>query len=62
MKIGAKCKKVANSTPSVGSLEVKFYLAFTNRIVLTATKQLLEITATSAALRDRAARFYRHCS
>jgi hypothetical protein len=26
----ANCKKVANSTPGVGSPEVKFYLAFTN--------------------------------
>jgi hypothetical protein len=26
----AKCKKIANSTPGVGSPEIKFYLAFTN--------------------------------
>ncbi len=26
----AKCTKVANSTPGVGSPEIKFYLAFTN--------------------------------
>jgi hypothetical protein len=26
----AKCTKVANSTPGVGSPELKFYLAFTN--------------------------------
>jgi hypothetical protein len=26
----AKCTKVANSAPGVGSPEIKFYLAFTN--------------------------------
>ena len=26
----AKCTKIANSTPGVGSPEIKFYLAFTN--------------------------------